>query len=141
MKYVLDSSVAVKWVLQEIFTDKALLLRDDFKNQIHGLWATDVFPIEVSHALTKAERKKVIIPPQGGTLWADVMKACPLLSPSIPLVPRAYQIASKAKIAIYDCLYVALAELEKCELITADDKLIKNLQAKFPFVRHLSTFP
>src|SRR6516225_67688 len=137
MRYVLDSSVAVEWVLKEILTDKALLLRDDFKYQIHELLSPDVFPIEVSHALTKAERKKVITPPQGGTLWMDIMKTCPLLSASIPLVPRAYQIASKAKIGIYDCLYVALAELEKCELVTADDKLIKNLQAKFPFVRHL----
>jgi predicted nucleic acid-binding protein len=141
MRYVLDSSVAVKWVLKEILTDKALLLRDDFKYQIHELLSPDVFPIEVSHALTKAERKKVITPPQGGTLWMDIMKTCPLLSASIPLVPRAYQIASKAKIGIYDCLYVALAELEKCELVTADDKLIKNLQAKFPSIRHLSTFP
>ena len=141
MRYVLDSSVAVKWVLKEILTDKALLLRDDFKYQIHELLSPVVFPIEVSHALTKAERKKVITPPQGGTLWMDIMKTCPLLSASIPLVPRAYQIASKAKIGIYDCLYVALAELEKCELVTADDKLIKNLQAKFPSIRHLSTFP
>ena len=141
MRYVLDSSVAVEWVLKEILTDKALLLRDDFKYQIHELLSPVVFPIEVSHALTKAERKKVITPPQGGTLWMDIMKTCPLLSASIPLVPRAYQIASKAKIGIYDCLYVALAELEKCELVTADDKLIKNLQAKFPSIRHLSTFP
>ncbi len=141
MKYILDSSVAVKWVIKEIFTDKALLLRDDFKNKIHELFSLDIFPIEVSHALTKAERQKRITQPQGGTFWLDVMKTCPFLSPSIPLIPRAYEIASKAKIGIYDCLYVALAEREKCDLVTADDKLIKNLQAKFPFIKHLSTLP
>jgi predicted nucleic acid-binding protein len=46
-----------------------------------------------------------------------------------------------ARIAIYDCLYVALAEQEKCELATADDRLVNNLQVQFPFIRHLSTFP
>ncbi len=45
------------------------------------------------------------------------------------------QISSAARIGVYDCLYVALAEREKCELVTADDKLIKNLQPSFPFRR------
>ena len=32
MKYVLDSSVAVKWVLKEVNSDKAEALREDFRN-------------------------------------------------------------------------------------------------------------
>ena len=45
------------------------------------------------------------------------------------------------RIGFYDCLYVALAERENCELVTADDKLIRNLQKTFPFVRDLATLP
>jgi predicted nucleic acid-binding protein len=45
------------------------------------------------------------------------------------------------RIGIYDCLYVALAEREGCELITADDKLIRNLQAQFPFIISLASLP
>jgi predicted nucleic acid-binding protein len=41
----------------------------------------------------------------------------------------------------FDCLYVALAERGSCELVTGDEKLIKNLQAKFPFITPLSTLP
>ena len=141
MKYVLDSSVGFKWVVVEIHTDKARLLRDDFCNGVHELLSPDVFPIEIAHALTKAERQGRVTPPQGGILWTDVMKTAPLLSPAIPLVPRAYDIASTARIGIYDCLYVALAEREKCQLITADDKLIHNLQGTFPFIIHLSQLP
>lgn len=59
----------------------------------------------------------------------------------VPLLDRAYEIASAERIGIYDCIHVALAESQNCELVTADDKLIKNLQSKFRFVRHLSTFP
>jgi predicted nucleic acid-binding protein len=40
-----------------------------------------------------------------------------------------------------DCLYVALAEAENCELVTADDKLVKALQAMFPGIVHLGSFP
>jgi predicted nucleic acid-binding protein len=41
---------------------------------------------------------------------------------------------------VYDCLYVALAENEGCELVTADDKLVKNLKM-FPFIIQLSSLP
>jgi len=59
----------------------------------------------------------------------------------LPLLPRAYEISSQFRVGVYDCLYVALAEREKCELATADDKLVRNLQGPFPFIKHLSTFP
>ncbi len=141
MIYVLDSNIAVKWVLTEDLSDKALLLRDDFKNRVHELLAPDIFPAKVIHALARAERQNRITPPQGGKLFADVMSTPPAFIPYQPLIPRAYDIASNARIGVYDCFYVALAEHEKCELATADDKLVNALQKKFPFIKHLSTFP
>ena len=43
----------------------------------------------------------------------------PILHSSLPLMQRALLIARKARIGVYDCLYVALAEREGCELITS----------------------
>jgi predicted nucleic acid-binding protein len=40
-----------------------------------------------------------------------------------------------------DCLYVALAEQESCELVTADDKLLTALQKDFPFIISLASMP
>ena len=57
MKYVPNSSVAFNWVVPEVDSDKALRLRDGFRNDIHELLAPDIFPIELGHALTKAERR------------------------------------------------------------------------------------
>src|SRR5438128_2606920 len=141
MKLVLDSSVGVKWVMIEILTDKARLLRDDFRNGVIALLAPDFFPLEVLHALTKAERQKRINATEASTFWLDLMTTCSILLPALALAPRACAIATKARIGVYDCLYVALAEQEKCELATADDRLVNSLQAQFPFIRHLSTFP
>ena len=141
MKYVLNSSVGCKWVVPEIHSDKALRLRDDFRNGVHELLAPDVFPIELGHALTRAERQGRVTPANGWALWLGVMADSPHLFPSIPLMPRAYEISSRMRVGIYDCLYVALAEQEKCELVTADDKLIKNLQPQFPFIVALATLP
>ena len=139
--YVLDSSVAFKWVVPELHTDKALLIRDDFRNGVIHLLAPDFFALEVLHALTKAERQKRINPTEASTFWLDLITTCPVLFPSLPLAAIACAIATKAKIGIYDCLYVALAGQEKCELVTADDRLVRNLQALYPFIRPLSLSP
>jgi predicted nucleic acid-binding protein len=125
MRYVLDASVGLKWVLSESDSDKANRLREDFRNQVHELIAPDSFPLEVAHALTKAERRGMIR--DAGSLWLDVMTTAPQLFPSLALIPRALRIASQARIGVYDCLYVALAEREGCELLTADDRLARSL--------------
>ena len=141
MRYVLDSNVALKWVLAEPDSTKALRLRDDYRNSVHELLAPDVFEVEVAHALTRAERQRRIAVPQAGILWADILSTPPQLDPSSPLLPRAISISSAARIGIYDCLYVALAEREGCELVTSDDKLVKKLQPSFPFIVSLASLP
>src|SRR5260370_23121241 len=60
MRYVLDLSVALKWVLAEPNAAIAVRLRDEFRKGIHELLAPDVFPIEVAHALARAERRGAI---------------------------------------------------------------------------------
>jgi predicted nucleic acid-binding protein len=57
MKYVVDSSVMVKWVLTEVDSDKALKLRDDLRASVHELLSADIFTVEACHALTRAERQ------------------------------------------------------------------------------------
>jgi predicted nucleic acid-binding protein len=39
-----------------------------------------------------------------------VLRNRPDLHPYLPLLPRAFAIASAARIGVYDCLYFALAE-------------------------------
>jgi predicted nucleic acid-binding protein len=141
MKYCLDASTAMKWVLPEPDTPKAVRIRNEFRVGLLELIAPDVFVPEVSHGLTKAERRGVIPIGVAERRMLNVINCLPDLYPSLPLVRRAIQIASQARIAVYDCLYVALAEREGCELLTADDKLIRNLQASFPFITALASLP
>ncbi len=138
---VMDSSSALKWALPEPFSDKAERLREDYHNGLIELIAPDIFSIETLHALTKAERQKRMTHGTAYPLWQMIHADCPVLHAHIPLLDRAYEIAAVARIGIYDCVYVSLAERENCELATADDRIIKNLQSTFPFIRSLSTFP
>ncbi len=142
MRYVIDASVALKWVLPEPDSHKAVRLRDDFRKAQCELLAPDAFPLEVAHGLARAERRKIIPFAQGAARLGDVLNTLPHLFSSLPdLLPRAFAIASNVRIGVYDCLYVALAEKEQCELVTADDKLVKNLQAMFPFITSLASLP
>jgi len=141
MKYVVDSSIAVKWALVEQGTDKARRLRDDFRQTVHELLAPDVFSVEAAHALTRAERQGRIKLSESIQLLADILITAPALHSYHPLLARAAVISSAMRVGVYDCLYVALAEQETCEFVTADDKLVKNLQSTFPFIIPLSSLP
>ena len=141
MKYVLDSCVAVKWVLPEPDTPKAVRVRTEFRRGLHELVAPSVFPVEIGHALAKAERMGVIQRPLGTRRLANVLHTLPALHAYLPLLPRAFQIASAARHGVFDCLYVALAEREGCELLTSDAKLVGKLHADFPFITSLASLP
>jgi predicted nucleic acid-binding protein len=67
----------------------------------------------------------------------SVFRYPPTLHSYLPLLPRALDISSATRHGVYDCVYVALAEREGCELLTADQKLITNLRQVFPFIRPL----
>jgi predicted nucleic acid-binding protein len=141
MKYVLDASVAVKCVLPEKDSPKAVRLLNDYRKAVHELIAPDTFPVEIAHALTRAERQKIIQPPQGAKRFASLMRARPMLHPYLPLLPGAFAMSSRMRVGVYDCLYVVLAERENCELVTADDKLIKVMAKDYPFVVSLASVP
>lgn len=140
MKYVLDASVALKWVLSEPDTPAAIKLRDEFARNLHELIAPDTFLAEVAHALTKAERRGLITAGQASVLVGDILTTRPDLHSFIPLLARAVDLATQARIGVYDCLYVALADREQCTLVTADQRLVNTFQAQFPIVL-LSTLP
>lgn len=143
MRYVVDCSVAFKWEINEPDAARARRLRDDGRAGVIELLAPDIFPIEVANALYTAELKGQIAPGQFYNRLVDVLLHGPALYQSTALLPRAAVIIRRAttRIGIYDCLYVALAEREGCELVTADSKLLRALGAAYPCIVALSSLP
>jgi predicted nucleic acid-binding protein len=140
MKYVLDSSVAFKWEVAEANSAKADALRRDFCNNVHELIAPEIFTVEVSHALTRAERQGRIAVGEARKLFLDVLTTPPKFFPNQTLLLRAIDISSTMRVGVYDCIYVALAEQESCEVVTADDRMVNALQ-NFPFIIALDSIP
>jgi predicted nucleic acid-binding protein len=116
---VVDASVAAKWVLPEDAADRAVALRgtDD-------LLAPSLIYAEIGNAVWKR------------ALWnelsmADALRALEsaigiftALVPMAELAARATEIAIELRHPIYDCFYLALAERERCALVSADARLL-----------------
>ncbi|MCI0641077.1 MAG: type II toxin-antitoxin system VapC family toxin [Gemmataceae bacterium] len=141
MKYVIDTSVDIKTFVQEQDSSKALRLRNEYHNRVHELTAPDIFPTEMCNVLMILERSGKIKPGDADVFFRQFLSQLPPLVAGIPLLPRALEIAKQFRQTVYDCLYIALAEREACELVTADDKLVKAVQPTLPFVVSLSSLP
>lgn len=141
MIYVIDSSVGLKWAVSEVDSDKSLHLLTEYSSAIHTLLAPDLFPIEIANALASAEKSSRIQPGEAVRFLTDILNNAPVIHEAIPLLRRALEISLPTRQSVYDCLYIALAEREGCEFITADDKLARTLQLQFPFIKSLASFP
>jgi predicted nucleic acid-binding protein len=143
MKYVIDASTAFQWEVPEPHSHMAIRLRDDYRSGAHELLSPDIFPAEVGNALIVAERKGRITPGQFAIRLAAILASCPDLHETRPLVARSCVIiaavTSGFRLSFYDALYIALAEREGCDLISGDDKLVRNMAAHYPFIKSLSS--
>jgi predicted nucleic acid-binding protein len=117
--FVVDASVAVKCFFPEIHGDAALRLLDDD----HDLLAPDLIFSEVGNVLWKrVGRKEVTVREASATLEAFVSLPFQIY-PSRPLMSLALEIACRSQRSVYDSLYLAVAVLRQCPMVTADRRL------------------
>ena len=133
MKYVLDCSVALKTVLPEADSAKAIRLLMEYQQALHELIAP-----EVANGLATAERQGRIKSGEATILLHDIITNSPVIHSSIPLLARAVAVSVAHRQAVYDCIYLALAEEEVCEMVTADDAFFRKMKASFSFLVRLA---
>ncbi len=141
MKWVLDSNIGVKWLLQEDQSDKARVVREGYLRGLHELLAPDIFTVECAHAFTRAQRQGRVTKAEVNAFMADLLTTLPQFHRHQPLLPRAIEISIQVRHGVYDCLYIALAEREGCGLLTADTKVLLKLRGTFPFISDLASLP
>lgn len=134
-RVVLDASVAAKWLLPsagEPFSQNALRLLDGYVNREIEILIPDLFWAEIGNVLWRAARTGRCTAEQAriGLEKVTAQKFATVSSRS--LLHSAFEIASASGRAIYDCLYIALAEASRTEFLTADEKLANAMGARYP---------
>lgn len=121
MSLVIDASVALKWFVPEPGHAAALALLEGQDE----LLAPDWLLVEVANALWKQWRRNRIDPLQ----IDEILSLLPnilTLSDARSLVRRAADIARPLDHPVYDCLYLAAAEVTNAVLITDDQILCRK---------------
>lgn len=130
---VVDTSVAVKWFIEEPGRDQARQLLDGQLDLI----APDFAIAEVANALWRKQRLGDIDAMQVD----EAVRYCPLffkrLVPASSLALDALRIAREISHSVYDCMFLALAGgLQNGSLLTADERFITKLDMT-PYKRFL----
>lgn len=119
MTRIVDTSVVVKWAVQEDGSDRALsLLGGD-------IVAPDLLRSELANALLKKVRRKEISALQATVAFAEVERSL-VFVPTPTLWGRALAIALELDHPAYDCGYLALAEMFGMSIVTADERLFNR---------------
>ena len=132
---VLDASVAAKWFLpraQETLTDEALRLLDGYAKGHTRFLVPDLFWPEFGNILWKAVRLgRISRQSAEAAVVALEVRKLPT-APTSSLVKDAFAIAATFDRTVYDCIYVALSVASNAPLVTADERLVNALAARFP---------
>jgi len=122
---VIDSSIALKWVVSETESDAALLLRDHYR-----FIAPELLIAECANAIWKRVRRREMTN-EAAQIAVRLLQASDLaLVPLSILTSSALQLALTLEHPVYDCLFIALAVREACPFITSDQKLLQKLAGK-----------
>ena len=121
--FVVDASVAAKWVFPESHTENSLRLLTG-QNRLH---APDFLFAELDNVVCKRIRLGEISQVEGNRV-REALRRFPIQTHSfLPLLDPGYEIAVRSGRSLYDCLYVALAVLLDGQMVTADRRLYKGL--------------
>ena len=120
--WIVDASVAVKWVVREAGSDAAAALRGE---ELH---APDWILIECANVLWAKVRRRELTREEADRGMALLIEAPITLAPASELVAEALALAHELAHPVYDCLYLALARARNSPLVTADARFVSAVR-------------
>lgn len=141
MKAVVDANVALALVLPLPYSPQAQTLWESWRAPGTVIQAPDLWAYEVTAALRKAMVALHLPLPEVETRLQTLLAlGVQLVAPTTELHLRALLWAERAgQMVAYDGHYLALAESQNCEFWTADARLARALQNRYPWVRLLQS--
>lgn len=124
-RFVVDASIAVKWVVEEEGTAEALTVLRHVR-----MIAPELLTAECANILWKKVRREELSPDEA-FLAARLLQAAEIeFQPASSLLEPATRIAVELDHPAYDCLYLALAAERECRFVTADERFVRKVRAQ-----------
>lgn len=136
-----DSSVAAKWFFAEEHSALASALLRTALGAAEPIIAPPLLPSEVANVIRQRMRQGTLDRAQARAVLARFLAIPIALQAPAALYDRALVLADEHGLpAVYDAHYVALAELLGATLWTADQRLLRALSGRLPFVRWIADY-
>ncbi len=120
MSLVVDASVAIKWFVEEVRSDAARAIL----GASEPLIAPDLVVPEACNAAWKKVRRGELSHEHGAAIARTLPMSFERLVATAELAPRAFNLGHQFDHPLYDCFYIALAEVESATLVTDDHRVL-----------------
>ena len=123
MRLVVDTSVAVKWLVEEEYSGAA----DRLLEGTHELFAPRLMAAEVGNALWRKVRMREMGLSRAGVLASSISEMAVSWAGDEGVCADAVRLSLALERPVYDCVYLALAYRIGATLVTADARLVNAL--------------
>lgn len=121
MTLVIDASIAVKFVVRE----PGSIAAKQYLESPEPLIAPDWLLVEAASALWNKVRRSELLIVHAENVLRSLPSFFERLHPASELIDEAFKLSLLVRHSVYDCLYLALAVREKCQVVTADEDFYK----------------
>ncbi|HEY0079819.1 MAG TPA: type II toxin-antitoxin system VapC family toxin [Pyrinomonadaceae bacterium] len=138
---VVDCSVAIKWFVPEPHSVEACRILDGYQNGTLSFLAPDLLNAEFGNIIWKKQNFQGLDANDAQNIL-DAFRALQFIfTPTATLLDDAFRIALAHHRTVYDSLYLALSQRERCQFVTADERLVNAVGSSFPNVVWLTNWP
>ena len=125
VKWVIDANVAIKWIFPEVDSEIALSILEDDQAI---LLVPDFFFSDVTNILWKLIQRQSLSVKKARASLELIKQVDFKVSDSYGLAMQALDLSIQVQQSVYDCIYLALAISNDCEMITADERFINAVR-------------
>ncbi len=127
IEYVIDASVAAKWLFVETDSDFATRILERLGIGELVAHVPDLFYAEIASVLAKKLRVRDLQTAEIREAGKQLARVEMMVHPNRDLFERALELSLQTGRSLYDCHYLALAERLEIQLITADRRLYNGM--------------